>query len=307
MFGITKSISAKVIHTSISKAGLSYAQELESDLQSIIIPPNAGTELEALQQLGLVNTTNAKMIEGIFKAEQEAKKQRAFNIEALRFLTKAIEVFGDNIIFISYPRFLELLVKYNLVVGYLRDFTGTIPENSINILLETRKNLVHKDIVDYSVYYWKIQEISLNRDGREDARAIKKTPAFEFIHRFPFIARNISPEQCFENANYIWQGRDLFNAYFPEYWNHGDITTKQYRGSGELSNDFFIAAPEKEMINKIESVRIRVRPEDPFIISLHKHGVLVHTMWGDEAKDELIAKYGSLVKMISENKNKEKD
>ena len=304
MFGITKSVSAKVIHTSISKAGLSYAQELESDLQSIIIPPNAGTELEALQKLGLVNTTNAKMIEGIFKAEQEAKKQKAFNIEALRFLTAAIEVFGDNIIFISYPRFLELLTKYNLVVGYLRDFTGTIPENSINILLETRKNLVHKDIVGYSAYYWKIQEISLNRNGIATRAAIKKTPAFEFIHRFPFIVRNVSPERCFENADYIWNSRGLFNAYFPEYWNDGDIivTTKQFRGSGELSNDFFIAAPEKEMINKIESVRIRVRPEDPFIISLHKHGVLVHTMWGDEAKDELIAKYGSLVKMISENK-----
>ena len=187
MFGITKSISAEVIHTSISKAGLSYAQELESDLQSIIIPPNAGTELEALQKLGLVNTTNAKMIEGIFKAEHEAKKQRAFNLEALRFLTTAIEIFGDNIIFISYPRFLDLLVRYNLVVGYLKDFTGTIPENSINTLLETRKNLVHKDIIDYSTYYWKIQEISLNRDGRKDEKEIKKTPAFESIHRFPFI------------------------------------------------------------------------------------------------------------------------
>lgn len=302
MFGITKSISAKVIHTSISKAGLSYAQELESDLQSIIIPPNAGTELEALQELGLVNTTNAKMIEEIFKAEREAKKQRAFNLEALKFLTTAIEIFGDNIIFISYPRFLELLVKYNLVVGYLKNFTGTIPENSINTLLETKKNLEHKDIIEYSTYYWKIQEISLNRDGREDAAAIKKTPAFESIHRFPFVVRNVSPEQCFERDDYIWNGRDLFNAYFPEYWNHGDINTYQYRGSGELSNDFFIAAPEKEMINKIGSVRIRIQPEDPFIISLHKHGVLVHTMWGDEAKDELVAKYGSLVKMISENK-----
>lgn len=302
MFGITKSISAKVIHTSISKAGLNYAQELESDLQSIIIPPNAGTELEALQELGLVNTTNAKMIEGIFKAEREAKKQRAFNIEALGFLTKAIEIFGDNIIFISYPRFLDLLMKYNLVVGYLKDFTGTIPENSINTLLETRKNLGHKDIIDYSVHYWKIQEISLNRAGRGDEKEIKKTPAFESIHRFPFVVRNVSPEQCFETNNFILDSRGLFNAYFPEYWNHGDITTYQYRGNGEPSNDFFIAAPENEMINKIESVRIRVYPEDPFIISLHKHGVLIHTMWGDEAKDELIAKYGSLVKMISENK-----
>ena len=302
MFGITKSISAKVIHTSISKAGLSYAQELESDLQSIIIPPNAGTELEALQELGLINTTNAKMIEGIFKAEREAKKQKAFNLEALRFLTKAIEIFGDNIIFISYPRFLELLVRYNLVVGYLKDFTGTIPENSINVLLETRKNLVHKNIIDYSARYWKIQEITLNRDGRRDEKEIKKTPAFESIHRFPFIIRNVSPEQCFETDKFIWGGRDLFNAYFPEYWNHGDITTYQYRGNGDFSDDFFIAAPENEMINKIASVKIRVQPEDPFIISLHKHGVLVHTMWGDEAKDELVAKYGSLVKMISENK-----
>ena len=302
MFGITKSISADVIHTSISQAGLSYAQELESDLNSIIIPPNAGTELEALQKLGLVNTTNAKMIEGIFKAEQEAKKQRSFNLEALRFLTKAIEIFGDNIIFISYPRFLELLVKYNLVVGYLKDFTGTIPENSINTLLETKKNLGHEDIIDYSTYYWRIREISLDRDGRKDEKEIKKTPAFEFIHRFPFIVRNMSPEQCFQRADYIRNGVDLFNAYFPEYRNHGDITTDQYPGDGKLSNDFFIAAPENEMINKIESVRIRVRPEDPFIISLHKHGVLVHTMWGDEAKDELIARYGALVKMISENK-----
>ena len=301
MFGITKSVSAKVIHTSISKAGLSYAQELESDLQSIIIPPNANAELKALQELGLVNTTNAKMIEGIFKAEREAKKQKSFNIEALRFLTTAIKIFGDNIIFISYPRFLELLMKYNLVVGYLRDFTGTIPENCINTLLETRESLEHKEIIDYSAYYWKIQEISLNRDGREDAGAIKKTSAFESIHRFPFIVRNVSPEQCFDHNGSIWSGRELFNVYFPEYLNHGEISTDRYYG-GDFSNDFFIAAPEKEMINKIESVRVRVRPEDPFIISLHKHGVLVHTMWGDEAKDELIAKYGSLVKMISENK-----
>ena len=181
-------------------------------------------------------------------------------------------------------------MRYNLVVGYLRDFTGTIPENSLNTLLETKKNLEHKDIINYSTYYWKIQDISVNRGV--DVKKIKKTPALESIHRFPFVVRNMSPEQCFENPDCIWNSRGLFNAYFPEYWDHGDITTYQFHGSGELSNDFFIAAPENEMINKIESVRIRVRPEDPFIISLHKHGVLVHTMWGDEANDELVAKYG---------------
>jgi hypothetical protein len=56
----------------------------------------------------------------------------------------------------------------------------------------------------------------------------------------------------------------------------------------------FIAAPRKEMKNAKKGISFRIQPDDPFICSLSKYGIVIYSRWGKEASDKTFKKYEDL-------------
>lgn len=61
------------------------------------------------------------------------------------------------------------------------------------------------------------------------------------------------------------------------------------------SDDFFIACPKS---NLRERPVIMSKPIDPIIFQYCPYGVLVYTMWGDEAEDKVFEEYKKLNNLV---------
>lgn len=60
---------------------------------------------------------------------------------------------------------------------------------------------------------------------------------------------------------------------------------------------FFIACPKQFLKNP--DIKIQKKPVDPAVYQLTPYGVLVHTIWGEEAEDEAFRKFMELNNIIA--------
>lgn len=311
----SKVITAEVIHTDFIKEGINYINTLRSGSESIIIPPSVQNKLMASNRGSLINIEKPKN-----------ERVRQFNVEAISFLSEALDVLGQDIILISYDKFLELLEKYNLVCGECSDYIGEIPEKNlkdINHSLEVLANVRRdKDYVYYSAHFSPVTErmevIEKKLESFESSFPI--VGKFTEIHlkygvkqksikslsehapmmaRFPFSVKDVFLPEVFlyRPPFFDIEGERLFEAIFKEPG--GRIEWKY------CTSPIFIAAPQKQMKHLLE-IKSDLMPEDPFAISLTRYGVLIHTMWGIEAKDETVKTYRTLMDKLIEIKNKVK-
>lgn len=309
-----KVITAEVIHTDFIKEGINYINTLRSGSGSIIIPPSVQNKLMASNRGSLINIE-----------EPKSERVRQFNIKAISFLSEALDVLGQDIILISYDKFLELLERYNLVCGECSDYIGEIPEKNlrdINHSLEVLANVRRdKNYIYYSAHFspvterveviekklesfesgfpvvGKFTEISLKYGVKQ--KSIKLLSEYApMIARFPFSVKDTFLPEVFlyRPPFFDREGEHLFEAIFKEPG--GRIEWKYCTGS-----PIFIAAPQKQMKHILE-IKNDLMPEDPFAISLTRYGVLIHTMWGIESKDETVKTYRTLIYKLIEIKNK---
>lgn len=308
-----KVITAEVIHTDFIKEGINYINTLRSGSGSIIIPPSVQNKLMASNWGRLINIE-----------EPKSERVRQFNIKAISFLSEALDVLGQDIILISYDKFLELLEKYNLVCGECSDYIGEIPEknlkdinHSLDVLAKVRRD---KDYVYYSAHFspvterveveekklesfesgfpmvGKFTEIRLKYGVKQ--KSIKSLSEYApMIARFPFSVKDTFLPEVFlyRPPFFDREGEHLFEAFFKE--SGGRIEWKY------CTSPIFIAAPQKQMKHILE-IKNDLMPEDPFAISLTRYGVLIHTMWGIESKDETVKTYRTLIYKLIEIKNK---
>lgn len=266
----TKSYTTADIHAAIVAKNIILIQQLIEVQKEEFkpIPQKLVEERDRLTKLGLGNTKNSQLLkEEIDKINIENQhildrnKYREFVSNKMKFIMAMREHFGNHTLLVSYSDFEYILNKYGLVCGLLEHYTGVIPQENIVELEYAKSKLtsINNMTLKYGIIPIRyIKEISTS----------KAIPNKKGIMRFPFAAKDIVI------ANNI-----LYDSF-------------ELKLSPETL--FFIAAPEKDMdirINMFEFVK--PIPEDPFICTLTKYGVMIHTKWGEEAEDKVLNKYYS--------------
>jgi hypothetical protein len=291
-------ITAETIHSGFMQAGIVYVDSLKTEIDSIIVPPHITKELRELDELGLRNTTNAKVLRGIVDEAEEINSRKQFNIDALKFLNSAIDKFGENIVLISYDRFFELLKKYNLVCGDCEEFQGTIPDKNLEDIKrayrvlknEPKDGIISKGFVEHV----RIRSVRLVSDHPPEIQDL-----VDIISHFPFMVEGSFLSEGYEAATGIF--KDDYRHLYYRVFNHSGGSLWAYGRPEKL----YMVAPVNEMKPVID-IKITTVPEDPFVVSLTKFGVLIHTMWGVESKDVILNKYKELIEKLAEIKNKVK-
>lgn len=257
-------------------------------------------EIERLERLGLENTVNAITI------KNQLKKVNSYNkkVDTLKFMQSAWNKFGDDVVLLSYEHFIQLLKKYNLVCGYLSDFTGVIPEDNIRDIERIYSMCDSKQITgDFAKRLRLVSQLVL----WEDIVNLKEEDIINRV-RFPFLIDGVDIDNLM-NAGKV--GANAENIY----------------ATSIFHNNFFIAAPVKEMIpkrfeiysynygedadlkkkveilanrrEKYANFRINIRTKDPFFCSCTNYGVLIYSKWGAEAQDEIIKRYEKLSETVN--------
>jgi hypothetical protein len=219
------------------------------------------------------------------------------------------KAFGKNTFYIPMKDFTAMLDKYNLSVGRLEDYKGTIPEANITEIAKAKEmvdkirnneKVIHYDkptiVVDYeeSEYFdyeagrTRTQLVRVEKPGYEFTRMRDLYPTLYYSLQSWYRITGVRPGNDKESFKRFPMIKPTEMSWF-------------YQIDGE-KHTLLIAAPVQEM-DTLYEISERIITDDPIVFSTVGNGVIIYSMWGDEGNDEVLRKYQELNKFIAENVN----
>lgn len=234
---------------------------------------NISKEYTRLTELGLGNSMNARFLKEKIIDIDTYNKNILKAYELLDYVKTMNRLLGDSVILVSRDSFYKLCHKYKLSIGFLKDFTGIIPDANLRELsnikdkLDSCSGYTKLDINENTV---KVQNIYNYSD--ESNSSIRKYFDYNFnIIPYGIYTSNMSNIEEFKNEE--WAKKVILDIhYIPR-------------------EDMFIACPKSNLQEKVTIVSHIV---DPIIFQYCPFGVLIYTMWGEEAEDKVFEEYKKL-------------
>lgn len=230
-------------------------------------------EYARLCELGLGNSANAKFLKDRIRDIDAYNRNIIKARELLAYIKTMNEFLGDSVILVSKDSFYKLCHKYKLSVGYLEEFTGVIPEANLKELSDIKYKM------DRYGGYTKLRtnphtiEIKriYNLSDKSDS-SIRKYFDYSFnIISYPAYLYRMSNIDEFKDKE--WADKVSLDVYY--------VPTIA----------MFIACPKSNLQEKTVIVS---HPVDPIIFQYCPYGVLIYTMWGNEAEDKVFEEYKKL-------------
>lgn len=241
---------------------------------------NISAKYSELVKLGLKNSANAKVLKKQLDNINYYNNTILKAQELLKYLKDVNNLLGNSVILVNTNTFYELCRKYKLFIGLLQDFTGVIPAQNLNELMDISNKLRTNDNafklrINYQIV--RVNKIS-NYSKRSDSY-IKERLEYYF--------------NILQMATYRMSDVSLYNDknFKKEKWAEHVYVDIDW----VASDDFFIACPKS---NLQEKPVIMSKPIDPIIFQYCPFGVLVYTMWGDEAEDKVFEEYKKLNNLV---------
>ena len=230
-------------------------------------------EYTRLIELGLGNSMNARFLKGKITDIDTYNKNILKAYELLDYIKTMNRLLGDSVILVSRDSFYKLCHKYKLSIGFLKDFTGIIPDANLRELSNIKDKLdscsghTKLNINENTVKVQKIYNYS-----NESNSSIRKYFDYNFnIIPYGIYTSNMSNIEEFKNEE--WAKKVILDVrYIPR-------------------KDMFIACPKSNLQEKVTIVSHIV---DPIIFQYCPFGVLIYTMWGEEAEDKVFEEYKKL-------------
>ena len=263
-----------------------YLKESKEKAGTLI--PTTYTDLQhsykKLVSLGLGNTQNAVALKQQIDSFTSLEKDKATAQCLIQFVKEVKSHFGEGPILISQSQFKDLCNKYKLTIGPLSDYNGVIPVKNIEDLKEiTRKipsffyksDLNHLMGLDGHLLFVKRVESRYEDEGT--------------IRKFLNDHNNVVAVNC-DNPNFdgAWWASDIPELKKMVKWD----TLNEFFGEIMNHQAMFIACPKKYLNNP--EVKISAKPVDPLVFQYCPYGVLIYTVWGEEAEDVVLKKYMEL-------------
>lgn len=226
-----------------------------------------------LWELGLGNSANAKFLKDRIRDVDEYNRNILKARELLDYVKAMNEFLGDSVILVSLNAFYKLCHKYGLSIGSLEEFTGVIPEANLKAFSNIKYKLEH-----YSGYT-KL-ETNKNIIRIKSIKNFSNKSNFSIRKYFDYSFNIIS------YPAYVYNMSDI-DEFKDKKWAKKVSLTVQYT----RRDDMFIACPKSNLQEKTVIVSHAV---DPIIFQYCSFGVLIYTMWGEEAEDKVFEEYKKL-------------
>ena len=276
----TKSVVESTIKESLANLAIEVIGASERTALVPLKEDNISAKYSELVKLGLKNSANAKVLKKQLDNINYYNNTILKAQELLKYLKDVNNLLGNSVILVNTSTFYELCRKYKLFIGLLQDFTGVIPAQNLNELMDISNKLRTNDNafklrINYQIV--RVNKIS-NYSKRSDSY-IKERLEYYF--------------NILQMATYRMSDVSLYNDknFKKEKWAEHVYVDIDW----VASDDFFIACPKS---NLQERPVIMSKPIDPIIFQYCPFGVLIYTMWGDEAEDKVFEEYKKLNNLV---------
>lgn len=277
---VVKVPAKPVVESTIKESLANLAIEvIGASERTALIPlkeDNISAKYSELVKLGLENSANAKVLKKQLDNINYYNNTILKAQELLTYLKDVNNCLGNSVILVNTSTFYELCRKYNLSIGLLQDFTGVIPAQNLNELMDISNKLhIDDNASRLRINRHRVNKIS-NYSKRSDSY-VKERLEYYF--------------NILQMATYRMSDVSLYNDknFTKEKW------AEHVYVDWVASDNFFIACPKS---NLQERPVIMSKPIDPIIFQYCPYGILVYTMWGEEAEDKVFEEYKKLNNLV---------
>ena len=276
----TKSVVEPTIKESLANLAIEVIGASERTALVPLKEDNISAKYSELVKLGLKNSANAKVLKKQLDNINYYNNTILKAQELLKYLKDVNNLLGNSVILVNTSTFYELCRKYKLFIGLLQDFTGVIPAQNLNELMDISNKLRTNDnAFKLRINYQIVRVNKISNYSERSGFYIKERLEYYF--------------NILQMATYRMSDVSLYNDknFKKEKWaEHVYVDI-----DGVSSDDFFIACPKS---NLQERPVIMSNPIDPIIFQYCPFGVLIYTMWGDEAEDKVFEEYKKLNNLV---------
>lgn len=166
----TKSVVEPTIKESLANLAIEVIGASECTALIPLKENNVSTKYSELVKLGLENSANAKILKKQLDNINYYNNTILKAQELLKYLKDVNNCLGNSVILVNTSTFYELCRKYNLSIGLLQDFTGVIPAQNLNELMDI-SNKLHTDASRLHINYQtvRVNRISNYSGGKSDS------------------------------------------------------------------------------------------------------------------------------------------
>lgn len=230
-------------------------------------------------KLKALGFTNSKEVGDAITSEEDLKVLKCYSFLQRHFPGSLILKEED---------FINLNVKYGLVVGRLSAYKGSVPDENIDEIskvMATAQALEANEYVNYSGNGSPLRYVT----GMQVATHPMPIDSMSY----PVGRYFIRQEPSHIGLMYLSRNKARMNAYpFFHILNKAKAHDVNIADSKECSSaDLFIAAPIEEMNETMQFTvperKIIPINNDPFVFQVTPIGVMIHSKWGVEAEDNI--------------------
>ena len=273
----TKSVVEPTIKESLANLAIKVIGASERTALIPLKEDNISAKYSELVKLGLKNSANAKVLKKQLDNINYYNSTILKAQELLKYLKDINNLLGNSVILVNTSTFYELCHKYGLFVSFLQDFTGVIPAQNLNELIDINNKLHTNNASELRINYQTVRVDKISNYSEKSDSYIKE--CLEYYFNILQI-----PKYTFGKVR-LKDAKD----FIKERWVHNVYIDVNYA----TSEDFFIACPKSYL--KIRPI-IASKPIDPIIFQYCPYGVLIYTMWG--AEDKVFEEYKKLNNLI---------
>ena len=241
---------------------------------------NISAKYSELVKLGLKNSANAKVLKKQLDNINYYNNTILKAQELLKYLKDVNNLLGNSVILVNTSTFYELCRKYKLFIGLLQDFTGVIPAQNLNELMDISNKLRTNDNAFKLRINYQIVQVNKISNYSERSNSYVKERLEYYFNILQMATYRMSDVSLYNDKNFKKE-KWAEHVYVDIDW--------------VASDDFFIACPKS---NLQERPVIMSKPIDPIIFQYCPFGVLIYTMWGDEAEDKVFEEYKKLNNLV---------
>lgn len=276
----TKPIVEPTIKESLANLAIEVIGASERTALVPLKENNISAKYSELVKLGLKNSANAKVLKKQLDNINYYNNTILKAQELLEYLKDVNNFLGNSVILVNTSTFYELCRKYKLFIGLLQDFTGVIPAQNLNELMDISNKLRTNDNASkLRINYQIVQVNKISNCSKRSDSYVKECLEYYFnVLKVPGYA---GYEITLSNIEEFIKEEWARHVYIDIDWVAPD--------------NFFIACPKS---NLQERPVIMSKPIDPIIFQYCPFGVLIYTMWGDEAEDKVFEEYKKLNNLV---------
>ncbi len=276
-----KPMAAPTVKESLTNLAIEVIGASERTALIPLQEDNISAKYSELVKLGLKNSANAKVLKKQLDNINNYNNTILKAQELLKYLKDVNNCLGNSAILVNTSTFYELCRKYNLSIGLLQDFTGVIPAQNLNELM----NISNKLNTDNNASRLRINYRTAQVNKISNYNSKKSDSYVKERLEYYFNILQVDTYRLFDVPLYYIEN------FTKEEWAEHVYIDIDY----VTPDNFFIACPKS---NLQEKPIIFSKPIDPIIFQYCPFGVLIYTMWGDEAEDKVFEEYKKLNNLI---------